>query len=99
MEIFEAVYENKPFIINAYHAVSREQIENYLFRLTRDLIMNVRNSEGYSDSKGIFSARKAIMQYCQLKGFPNVDIDDIYIGKGVSEIIPKSMQAKLDEGH
>ena len=43
----------------------------------RDLIMNVRNSEGYSDSKGIFSARKAIMQYCQLKGFPNVDIDDI----------------------
>ena len=45
----------------------------------RDLIMNVRNSEGYSDSKGIFSARKAIMQYCQLKGFPNVDIDDIYI--------------------
>ena len=46
----------------------------------RDLIMNVRNSEGYSDSKGIFSARKAIMQYCQLKGFPNVDIDDIYTG-------------------
>ena len=54
----------------------------------RDLIMNVRNSEGYSDSKGIFSARKAIMQYCQLKGFPNVDIDDIYIGNGVSEMIP-----------
>ena len=41
LQIFEAVYENKPFIINAYHAVSREQIENYLFRLTRDLIMNV----------------------------------------------------------
>ena len=42
-----------------------------------DLIMNARDSEGYSDSKGIFSARKAIMQYCQLKKFPNVDIDDI----------------------
>ena len=64
----------------------------------RDLIMNVRNSEGYSDSKGIFSARKAIMQYCQLKGFPNVDIDDIYIGNGVSEMISMSMQALLDDG-
>ena len=39
LQIFEAVYENKPFIINAYHAVSREQIENYLFHLTHDLIM------------------------------------------------------------
>ena len=47
-----------------------------------DLIMNARDSEGYSDSKGIFSARKAIMQYCQLKKFPNVDIDDIYLGNG-----------------
>ena len=64
----------------------------------RDLIMNVRNSEGYSDSKGIFSARKAIMQYCQRKGFPNVDIDDIYIGNGVSEMISMSMQALLDDG-
>ena len=41
LQIFEAVYENKPFIINAYHAVSREQIENYLFHLTHDLIMGV----------------------------------------------------------
>ena len=40
-QIFEAVLENKPFIMNVYHALSREQIENYLFRLTRDLIMNV----------------------------------------------------------
>ena len=51
-----------------------------------DLIMNARDSEGYSDSKGIFSARKAIMQYCQLKNFPNVGIDDIYLGNGVSEL-------------
>lgn len=63
-----------------------------------DLIMNARNSEGYSDSKGIFSARKAIMQYCQLKGFPPVSIDDIYIGNGVSEMISISMQALLDDG-
>lgn len=41
LQIFEAVYENKPFIINAYHAVSRERIENYLFQLTHDLIMGV----------------------------------------------------------
>lgn len=64
--------------------------------VVRDLITNVRNSEGYSDSKGIFSARKAIMQYCQLKNFPKVDIDDIYIGNGVSELISMSMQALLD---
>lgn len=64
----------------------------------RDLIMNARNSEGYSDSKGIFSARKAIMQYCQLKGFPEVDIEDIYIGNGVSEMISISLQALLDDG-
>ncbi|MFC5631683.1 MULTISPECIES: pyridoxal phosphate-dependent aminotransferase [Streptococcus] len=64
----------------------------------RDLILNARNSEGYSNSKGIFSARKAIMQYCQTKGIQGVDIDDIYIGNGVSEMISISMQALLDNG-
>ena len=64
----------------------------------RDLIQNAVESEGYSDSKGIFSARKAIMQYCQLKGFPNVDIDDIYTGNGVSELIVMAMQGLLDTG-
>ncbi|HFI0594729.1 TPA: pyridoxal phosphate-dependent aminotransferase [Streptococcus suis] len=64
----------------------------------RDLIHNARKSEGYSDSRGIFSARKAIMQYCQLKKFPNVDIDDIYLGNGVSELIVMSMQGLLDNG-
>lgn len=64
----------------------------------RDLIVNARLSEGYSDSKGIFSARKAIMQYCQLKGFPDVDIEDIYLGNGVSELISISLQALLDNG-
>lgn len=63
-----------------------------------DLIVNARQSEGYSDSKGIFSARKAIMQYCQLKKFPDVDIDDIYLGNGVSELISMSLQALLDDG-
>ncbi|WP_270608530.1 pyridoxal phosphate-dependent aminotransferase [Enterococcus thailandicus] len=64
----------------------------------RDLIMNVRESEGYSDSKGIFSARKAIQQYCQLKKFPNVTIKDIYTGNGVSELISMCMQGLLDNG-
>ncbi|NQG97406.1 pyridoxal phosphate-dependent aminotransferase [Streptococcus suis] len=64
----------------------------------RDLIHNARKSEGYSDSKGIFSARKAVMQYCQVKNFPNVDIEDIYIGNGVSELITMSMQGLLDNG-
>ncbi|MBE9388822.1 pyridoxal phosphate-dependent aminotransferase [Vagococcus salmoninarum] len=66
--------------------------------IVRDLIMNVRDSEGYSDSKGIFSARKAIEQYCQLKGFPNVSIHDIYTGNGVSELITMSMQGLLNTG-
>lgn len=64
----------------------------------RDLIMHTRDSEGYSDSKGLFSARKAIMQYCQLKGFPNVDVDDIYTGNGVSELIVMCMQGLLNNG-
>jgi alanine-synthesizing transaminase len=63
-----------------------------------DMIYNLRNSEGYSDSKGIFSARKAVMQYCQLKNIPNVTLNDIYTGNGVSELITMSMQGLLDDG-
>lgn len=53
LQIFEAVMENKPFIMNVYHTLSREQIENYLFRLTHDLIMGVVNekSQGLSVSE------------------------------------------------
>lgn len=54
--------------------------------------------EGYSDSKGLFAARKAIMQYAQLKHIPNVGIEDIYTGNGASELINLSMQALLDDG-
>ena len=66
--------------------------------IVRDIIVNVRDSEGYSDSKGIFSARKAIEQYCQLKKFPNVTINDIYTGNGVSELITMCMQGLLNNG-
>lgn len=64
----------------------------------RDMIYNLKDMQGYSDSKGIFSARKAIMQYCQLKKIPNVSIDDIYTGNGVSELIVMVMQGLLDNG-
>lgn len=66
--------------------------------IIHDMMSNLTYSEGYSDSKGIFSARKAIMQYCQLKGFPNVGIHDIYTGNGASELITMSMQGLLDDG-
>ncbi len=66
--------------------------------IIEDMRYNLRDSEGYSDSKGLFSARKAIMQYCQLKNFPNPSIDYIYTGNGVSELITMSMQALLDTG-
>ena len=66
--------------------------------IVRDMIVNVRDSEGYSDSKGIFSARKAIEQYCKLKKFPNVTINDIYTGNGVSELITMCMQGLLNNG-
>ena len=64
----------------------------------RDMMYNLRECEGYSDSKGIFSARKSIMQYCQLKGIKGVDIGDIYLGNGVSELITMAMQGLLDNG-
>ena len=66
--------------------------------IVRDMMMNLRDTEGYSDSKGLFNARKAIMQYCQLKKIPDVGMDDIYTGNGVSELITMSMQGLLDYG-
>ena len=63
-----------------------------------DMAHQLTDTEGYSPSKGLFSARKAIMQYAQLKNIPNVTIDDIYTGNGVSELINLSMSALLDTG-
>ena len=64
----------------------------------RDMALNLRESQGYSNSKGIWSARKAIMQYAQNKGIPDVMMGDIYTGNGVSELINLCMQALLDDG-
>ncbi len=66
--------------------------------IVQDMISNLPEAEGYSDSKGLFSARKAIMQYHQLKGLPNLDISHIYTGNGASEMISMSMQGLLDNG-
>ncbi|MBW3088185.1 aminotransferase class I/II-fold pyridoxal phosphate-dependent enzyme [Bifidobacterium sp. 82T24] len=63
-----------------------------------DMAHQLPECEGYSASKGLFSARKAIMQYAQLKNLPNVSIEDIYTGNGVSELINLSMSALLDNG-
>jgi len=63
-----------------------------------DVIRNIRDASGYSDSKGLFAARKAVMHYCQQKHIADVGIDDIYLGNGVSELIVMSMQALLNYG-
>ena len=66
--------------------------------IQRDMILNLPNAAGYSESKGIFSARKAVMHYSQEKGIKGVGLDDIYIGNGVSELIVMAMNALLNPG-
>jgi alanine-synthesizing transaminase len=66
--------------------------------IVQDVIRNLPASQGYCDSKGLFSARKAVMQYCQQIGIPGVDTEDVYIGNGVSELIVMAMQGLLDAG-
>lgn len=66
--------------------------------IIQDMRLNLTNCEGYCDSKGLFPARKAIMQYCQEKNIRGVGIDDIYIGNGVSEAIQMATQALLNSG-
>ena len=66
--------------------------------ILQDVIRNMEHAAGYTDSRGIFSARKAVMHYTQQKKIPGVDIDDIIIGNGVSELIVMSMQALLNNG-
>ena len=66
--------------------------------LIQDVIHELPQSSGYVDSKGIYSARKAIMQECRRIGIPNVAVNDIYIGNGVSELIVMAIQGLLNEG-
>ena len=66
--------------------------------IQQDVILNLPNSSGYSDSKGMFAARKAIMHYCQPRRSRALTLDDIYIGNGVSELIVMAMQGLLNNG-
>ncbi len=66
--------------------------------IQQDVIRNLPASSGYSDSKGLFAARKAIMHYTQEKGISGVGLEDIYVGNGASELIVMSMQALLNTG-
>ena len=66
--------------------------------IQQDVIYNLPQAQGYCESKGLFSARKAVMHYCQQLGIEGVDIEDIYLGNGVSELIVMSMQALLNTG-
>ncbi|MBG6182202.1 alanine-synthesizing transaminase [Arthrobacter sp. CAN_A214] len=63
-----------------------------------DMIRNLPKSQGYSDSRGIFSARTAVVQYYQGRGINSIDVDDVYLGNGVSELITLSLQALLNNG-
>ncbi|ALQ51640.1 pyridoxal phosphate-dependent aminotransferase [Nitrosomonas ureae] len=66
--------------------------------ILQDVIRNLSDASGYCDSKGLFAARKAIMHYTQEKQIKNVQLDDIFIGNGVSELVVLAMQALLDNG-
>jgi alanine-synthesizing transaminase len=66
--------------------------------IQQDMIRNLANSAGYSDSKGIFAARKAVMHYTQQQGIKGVTLDDIYLGNGASELIAMATNALLNDG-
>jgi alanine-synthesizing transaminase len=66
--------------------------------ILQDVIRNMDTASGYTDSKGLFAARKAIMHYTQQKNIKGVDVDDIIIGNGVSELIVMAMQGLLNNG-
>ena len=67
--------------------------------IVQDIIANLRDAEGYSDSKGVLSARRAVVsRYQDVEGFPALHVDDVFLGNGVSELITMTMQALLDEG-
>jgi alanine-synthesizing transaminase len=69
------------------------------YQIVRDMIEAVPHAHGYSDSRGIMSARRAVVsRYEQVAGFPKFDPDDVYLGNGVSELITMTMQALLDTG-
>ena len=67
--------------------------------IVADIVHNLPDSQGYSDSRGIYSARTAVAQYYQSHGLTETNVDDIFIGNGVSELISMVLQAFLDDGN
>jgi alanine-synthesizing transaminase len=66
--------------------------------ILQDVILNLPQAHGYGDSKGLLSARRAVVQYYQGKGVPGLDIEDVFLGNGASELIVMALQALLDNG-
>ena len=66
--------------------------------ILQDVVFNLQDAQAYSDSKGLFAARKAVMHETQRLGIPDVTINDIFLGNGVSELIVMCMQALLNNG-
>src|SRR5207249_376167 len=66
--------------------------------IVHDIIINMHDAAGYTDSKGLFAPRKAVMHYSQQKNIADVDIDDVFLGNGASELIVMAMNGLLDSG-
>lgn len=102
-EIRGPVYEKALILQNQGYKITSLNIGNpatFGFEtpdeIVHDIIVNIRNAQGYVDSRGLFAARKAVMQYYQNRGVKNILIEDIYIGNGVSELISLVMMALLN---
>jgi alanine-synthesizing transaminase len=102
-EIRGPVYEKALILQNQGYKITSLNIGNpatFGFEtpdeIVHDVIVNIRNAQGYVDSRGLFAARKAVMQYYQNRGVKNILIEDIYIGNGVSELISLVMMALLN---
>ena len=105
-------YEVRGAVVDEAHRMERSGVRvlklnignpaPFGFRTPQEVVYDMQSQltdcEGYSASKGLFSARKAIMQYSQIKGFVDVTTDDIYTGNGVSDLINLSLSALLDNG-
>lgn len=112
LKLTHACYEIRGEVVKQAHILESEGHRIYKlnignpapfgFKIPEEIVQDVKNNlsiaQGYSESKGIFSARKAIMQDCQRKKIKGVEIEDIFIGNGVSELILMSMQALLNNG-
>lgn len=66
--------------------------------LVQDIVRNLSNAHGYSDARGILPARRAVVQHYTARGFPELDVNDVYLGNGISELIQMAVQALLDDG-